>query len=77
MKHLVLLMIIISLIACGRRAEEQTKSGSFNVERLFTIDGCTVYRFDDYQKVYFTNCNGSTEWRTSCGKNCTRGQTVD
>jgi hypothetical protein len=33
----------------------------FEVEFLFTHDGCRVYRFQDATRmVYFTNCNGDT-----------------
>lgn len=60
-------------------AMESVQSGSFNVEKLFTNDGCSVYRFHDagYYR-YYSKCSGSTSSDTSysysesCGKNCTR-----
>lgn len=69
--------IIISLIAivgCTKQAESTVAVGlEFKVDKLFTVDGCTVYRFTDggYNR-YFTNCHGSASWNESCGKNCTR-----
>ena len=73
MKYILVLMGILSLAACGKPTETSTRVGrDFVVEKLFTYDGCTVYRFDDGYRRYFTNCSGSTTWNESCGKNCTR-----
>lgn len=65
---------VIFLTACQKDAESLARVGhDFKVEKLFTHEGCTVYRFDDTRTVYYTNCQGSTQ--SSCGKNCQ--QTVD
>ena len=64
------------LAACGKPAEHSTPAGvGFNVDRLFTHDGCTVYRFGDAGEYrYFTKCEGAassnTTWSETrpCGK---------
>lgn len=66
------------LAACSKKAEStQQVNRDFQVDTLFTHDGCTVYRFNDGgASRYFTNCKGSTQWQEGCGKNCTRGVEV-
>ncbi|QNJ57392.1 DUF4884 domain-containing protein [Pseudomonas phage Dolphis] len=66
------------LAGCQKQAESTTQVGhEFKVDTLFTVDGCTVYRFvDGVRPRYFTNCRGSTEWSESCGKNCTHDDGV-
>lgn len=56
----------VALIAgCSGEAEESRQvTRDFVVERLFTHEGCTVYRFKDVERRYFTNCTGSVEWST-------------
>lgn len=77
MKYILALMAAVALSACTKQAETSTQVGrEFVVEKLFTHDGCTVYRFVDGNTRYFTNCSGSTTWHESCGKNCTREQGV-
>lgn len=52
---------------------------NFNVEKLFTIDNCTVYRFQDNYTHYFTNCSGQTMTQQSyqCGKSrCHRPENI-
>jgi len=40
---------------------KQTENPEAKVKVLFTVDGCTVYRFlDAGDYIYFTNCNGQT-----------------
>lgn len=65
--------LLLALAGCGMQPESQVKAGDGTVSRLFEVDGCRVYRFVDVGTYrYFTNCSGSTEWKESCGKNCTR-----
>lgn len=45
---------------------------SIEVERLFTVDGCTVYRFYDNGTRHFASCPGSTVIH-QCGKGCLDG----
>lgn len=79
MKKSIIILAALALAGCERPpAESVAKAGNgYQVERLFTYDGCTVYRFEvsGYGR-YFTRCEGaastSTQWSESCGKNCTR-----
>lgn len=77
-KILFAILLLAALSGCGKPAESSTRVGrDFEVERLFTHDGCTVYRFNDYYTRYFTRCEGvsvpsSVSWTESCGKNCKR-----
>lgn len=69
----VMLAAVVMLTACKGEPEATQKAGvDFKVETLFTVDGCTIYRFADGGYKYFTNCKGSTSWQESCGKACTR-----
>lgn len=71
---IIIIGCALYLTACQKNAEQTARVGNdFKVEKLFTHEGCTVYRFDDNRTVYYTNCQGSTQ--SSCGKNCQ--QTVD
>jgi hypothetical protein len=77
-KFIITLALLTILTGCTKQAESSSAAGvEFRVDRLFTHDSCTVYRFSDggiYR--YFVKCEGaatsSTEWHESCGKNCTR-----
>lgn len=74
MKYIIIASFLL-LAACGKIESESTQKAGIDatVERLFTVDGCTVYRFiDSGNKRYFTNCKGSTQWSENCGKNCSR-----
>jgi hypothetical protein len=66
------------LSGCEKQAEVSAKAGDVTVERLFTYDGCTAYRFEDGRTVHFVRCDTRTEtsWRYSCGKNCVRTDSV-
>ena len=78
-KKIMLSLAALAMVAgCEKPAESVAHTGAgFTVERLFTHDGCTVYRFRDSSKRYFTRCDGiaaqsTTTWQESCGKSCTR-----
>ena len=75
----VILIVALLLSACGGKEESSISvSKDFTVDRLFIIDSCQVYRFSDAGRyIYFTNCNGSTKWHYSCGKNCQEDNNVD
>lgn len=73
MKRLMICMTIIAAMAtlagCEKASEVKVQSGDFNVERLFTVDGCTAYRFrDSGRAIYYTNCQGSTNSEEASGK---------
>ena len=77
MKTLVtLLLASVALVGCQKQAEEMQHKGEFKVEKLFTFEGCSVYRFRDDRTVYYTNCNGSTHSTYNCGKGCSRDDVV-
>lgn len=83
----ITLAALVLLVGCmeAKQAESSSAAGiEFRVDRLFTHDGCTVYRFTDagYNR-YFTRCDGSVSsdvsWSDSyqCGKaRCTRPMNV-
>lgn len=80
MKRLITCVAIIAatiaLTGCEKASEVQVQSGEFRVERLFTVDGCTAYRFrDSGRAVYYTNCQGSTQSEYKSGKS-TKRETV-
>lgn len=67
------LIAIATLTGCNGdgayvNAELANPSDTYNVRKLFTVDGCDVYRFSDNRYVYFTNCQGSTSWSNNEGK---------
>lgn len=70
-KIAVILIAAVGLFGCQKQPEVSTHQGNFNVEKLFTHEGCTVYRFYDDRTVYYTNCQGQANTQYSCGKNCT------
>lgn len=65
-----------ALIGCTKAAETTSAAGvDFKVDRLFTHEGCTVYRFNDGYFRYYARCDAAaatTTWHESCGKNCSR-----
>ena len=63
MRLITLGLIVLALTGCQKEAEQSQAAGSnFKVDKLFTVDGCTVYRFTDDRTVYFTNCSGSASY---------------
>lgn len=76
-------LFLVALTGCAKNATRVEPTGArddFRVGKLFSVDGCTVYRFVDAGNLhYFTNCRGSvTDHRTeSCGKNCTHSYDVE
>jgi hypothetical protein len=69
------LVLILSACAKGPRETAATDNPEVAVSKMFTHDGCTVYRFSDAGNyVYYAKCEGgqtNTSWDRSCGKNCT------
>lgn len=54
--------------AYAERVTVANPGDEYGVRKLFTVDGCTVYRFTDDRTVYFTNCEGGATWRERQGK---------
>jgi len=63
MKKFFLIIITLFLISCnyqGEKVQIERGNTAVNVEKLFTVDGITVYRlWDGLNKVYFTNRTGN------------------
>lgn len=77
MKILIALLVAVLMAGCTKPPESSTTvNPNFQVDKLFTVEGCTVYRFEDGGYYYFTNCSGSVEWTENCGKNCTRRESI-
>ena len=79
--NVILLGVSLLLAGCERPPEgvSQSTNENFTVGRLFTTDGCTVYRFvDSGRHLYFSKCDGAIQSSTfgvrqeACGKNCTQ-----
>ena len=79
MKKVLAILALTVLAGCVKQAETSTSVGAeFVVDKLFTHEGCTVYRFNDGGNArYYTNCQGSTSWQRNCGKGCTRQEGID
>lgn len=70
MKYIIAVAFVLT--GCYEKIPAEQVSvvqGQYQVDKLFTVDGCTVYRFaDNGYSRYFTNCNGSTQWQELAGK---------
>lgn len=77
MKKLILLSLVGILFSCQKEAQSVNKSGNYNVEFLFEVNGCKVYRFYDGRTVYFSDCSGqiSEQHTTRSGKSSTTSRT--
>lgn len=67
------------LIGCSKDpiSSETTDNNEITVDKLFTNDGCTIYRFTDGGKLhYYARCEKSVDTIStnyeSCGKGCFR-----
>lgn len=62
MKKLMIACLLLVLTSCAEKGEPVSVSDSvsnFDVEKLFEVEGISVYRFyDGAQRVYFTNRKG-------------------
>lgn len=67
MKKIIIISIaLLALTACESKQVEEVKASSnqsYPVEKLFTVDGITVYCFRDSDRyVYFTNRTGDVQY---------------
>lgn len=67
MKKIIIISIaLLALTACESKQVEEVKASSnqsYPVEKLFTVNGITVYRFRDNDRyVYFTNRTGDVQY---------------
>lgn len=72
---IVIVVGLLLLPGCqgeGQPVEAEQNYGDYKVKKLFTVDGCSVYRFHDGLTEYFTSCQGGTQWDEHhyCGKGC-------
>jgi hypothetical protein len=83
MKTAAVVIAALFIAGCGQKpmASATTGNPELPASKMFTYDGCTVYRFSDYgQPHYFAKCDGkaaSTQWSESCGKGCQRQVSVE
>ena len=75
MKKLAIALASVLLLAsCSKKpiSSETTDNPTIQVDKLFTHDGITVYRFKDADKsVYFSKPATDISYMQSCGKSCT------
>lgn len=80
MKSIFYVMITgLTVAGCTKAPEYSSPAGrEFVVDKLFTHEGCTMYRFlDGGFSRYFAKCDGDsattrTEGRERCGNHCVR-----
>jgi hypothetical protein len=84
MKYLFLICLV--LFGCDNNEKEPisistTDNQNIAVDKLFTHDGCIIYRFRDRgYNHYFTKCekaDSRTESMQGCGKNCIRAEEIE
>lgn len=65
--------ILLCAEACDKAPQETiiSSNGAIKLDKLFVVDGCSVYRFVDAgANRYLTTCQGSVQSVTQCGKGC-------
>lgn len=77
MRFVIAFFVGLFVTACSRQPVlvERTNNPEIVVEKLFTYDGCNVYRFNDGNSRYFAKCGqvaADTNWNETCGKGCSR-----
>lgn len=78
-KIIIAVLAALALSSCTKRAEVVTQSSNPNivVEKLFTHDGITVYRFEDQgRSIYFSKPAMDFKHAYGCGKGCTATSTM-
>lgn len=62
-KKAALLLSAMLLSGCYNAPEEVTATkNDYQVGKLFTVDGCSMYRFKDAGNyIYFSNCRGEVD----------------
>lgn len=75
------LLLALLLAGCNRSpiSTASTDNHEVAVDKLFTHEGCTIFRFSDggYDH-YFADCRGATVSQDhGCGKGCARHEDVE
>lgn len=80
----VWIILVMFLFGCTKPAEESHRVNTqFSVEKLFTHEGCSVYRFEDNRYHYYVKCNNSSavieQYSQTCGKGhtCTYSDNIE
>ena len=69
-KNLLIALVILSFLSSCRTYRELRElrrvndKRSYMIKFLFEHDGCKIYRFYDWDWVYFSNCTGETIKKT-------------
>lgn len=76
MTKMLSICAVLLLAGCAKEplSIERVDNNEFQLDKLFSHEGCTVYRFSDWGRYhYYTDCRGRTTstYSTSCGKGCT------
>ncbi len=74
MKILLTLLLLSFILGCQHEAKQTVPidNPNFQVELLFEVDSCKVYRFwDGGHARYFTTCKGSASWSENHGRTST------
>lgn len=72
----VLVAATLLLAGCTNDNDPVSRSSTDNsqipIDKMFTHEGCTIYRFDDAGHYhYWADCRGSVSSTQTCGRNCT------
>lgn len=79
---LFIVVAVIVLAACTEKplSTIQSNNPNYQVDKLFSHEGCDVYRFEDGGHKYFVRCadktSVSTNWTETCGRGCSRNVNV-
>lgn len=61
-KRVLVVIATLALVACGERPERTIQLNNIQLNQMFQVDGCTIYRFHEYGYArYFGIC---TEGKT-------------
>lgn len=71
-------ILIIAVSSCKGDAKTSTQDGDYSIDLIIEHDGCRVYRFNDGGTyIYWSDCRGRTEWKTTSGKTTIRHQVLN
>jgi hypothetical protein len=62
MKLFIVIFVSLIVIGCAGEPEQSTKQGDFQVDKLFTHDGITLYRFEDAGEYVYFASKGNVDW---------------
>lgn len=79
MKVKLLLAFALALTGCVRDGSSSTPTDNpaFPARKLFTVDGCAMYRFYDAGDHWFMTCPSRTDYTGQCGKGCSTHEVIE